>query len=87
MKVLLFDNKNECPLWWINFLTDLIDNYPGGWHGWQDTNSVAQEELINNSLQSCRGKFSMTFCEKGFAIRWLEFESEAHFNWFVLRWS
>lgn len=33
MKVLLFDNKNECPLWWINFLTDLIDNYSGGWYG------------------------------------------------------
>ena len=43
---------------------------------------------INDSLMPYGGRYSLTFDEGGFINeRWLEFERDADYTWFILRFS
>lgn len=76
MKILLFDRNNQKhPYWWDNFMND-------------HRLYVYRQQTINDTLKPYGGRFSMTFCDNGYANeRWLEFEREEQYTWFVLRFS
>lgn len=76
MKCLVFTAVTVRPRWWVNFMDSFFEL---GFF------SIIN---INNALKSYGGRFSMTFCEDGYPNeRWLEFDREEQYTWFILRWS
>lgn len=74
MKVQLFDRNTQAPHWWDNFIEY---HREFNWY-----------KSINETLKPFGGKFRITFNDNGIANeRWLEFEREEQYTWFILRWS
>lgn len=76
MKVLVFSAVTLRPRWWVNFIDASIES---GFY------SIIS---INNALKPYGGRFSITFDEDGHANeRWIEFEREEQYTWFLMRFS
>lgn len=74
MKVKLFDHITVGPVWWDNFMNYHRES------NWYNT--------INDTLKPFGGNFYITFNKHGNANdRWLEFEREEQYTWFILRFS
>jgi len=58
--------------WWSNFVNVRTADLP----------RLYTIHDINNALIPYSGYYFVTADE-----RWLEFESEAHYTWFILRWG
>jgi len=78
MKVLLFnnrDNNSMSPIWWNNYVMG-------------SNNLYSSIDTINESLKEYGANFVVTFDDQGFTDeRWLSFEHEYQYTWFILRWG
>jgi hypothetical protein len=75
MKILLFRTNGVCPSWWMNYV--------------METNILHSDTAaINEGLKEYGATFSYTTDKQNSADeRWLSFEHEYQYTWFILRWS
>lgn len=74
MKVKLFDHITVGPIWWENFMSY---HREFNWY-----------KPINDTLKPFGGRFWIKFNDNGNPNeRWLEFEREEQYTWFLMRFS
>ena len=79
VKVSVFGYEDRNQLWWYNFMASLQSS------DWISLGRTIREIRVDTELKKYHGRL-ISWVDSEFN-RTIGFESEAHMNWFILRWS